>query len=384
MTRNDIPGQKELKDIFVKLVDDDRLPHAMLINSEVGGTSLPLALFLAGYVLCTNRKNGDACGECGNCKRIQKLEHPDVHMAVPINLTTTVKKEENRHTESFLPQLREAFSQNPFLTLQEWYKAIGIDNKQGFIGKYEGKNLRSKLALRTYEAGYRIFILWHVETMENSFSNKMLKSLEEPNEKTLFILITPTPNRLLTTIISRVQQFKEAKINDQEIIKFLIDKYKVSEHDAKVYCFRADGELNAAIKEAEHQTDTWLDEFKSWMRMAYSRDMLGLFKWSMKMAGSKRDEERHFISGSLKVLDRCFRMGWVHTEIPLEGEEAAFYKNFSPFINASNIEGFMDLLTDASFHIERNVNEKMIWFDTSIQAVRLIHEGKKVTIEESN
>ena len=99
------------------------------------------------------------------------------------------------------------------------------------------------------------------------------------------------------------------------------------------------------------------------------------------MALKSRDSERQFINGALKVLDRCFRLGWVENHIPLDDDEAKFYKDFSPYINAANVEGFLDLLEETSRHIERNVNAKMVWFDSSIQAVRLLHQGKKALEE---
>jgi len=304
-----------------------------------------------------------------------------VHFIFPVNSNKTVKKPELIHSETFLTEWRQALKQNPFFTTQDWLRAIDLENKQVFIGDKEVSKLREKLALRSYEGGYRVFVIWNAHDMNPTFANKVLKNLEEPSEKTIFILITDHPNQLLSTILSRVQRFSEEPISDADLTQFLIQKFGFDQAAARNIAFRSEGLISAAIREANNDEEPWLDDFKGWMRMAYQRDMVGLLNWSQMMAKAPRESGRQFINGALKVLDRSFRMGWIHIDIPMQGDEAAFYKNFSPFVNASNIQGLMELLQEASFHIERNVNERIVWYDTSIKAVRLINEGKKSALK---
>lgn len=377
MTEKDIPGQGTLKSVFRQLVDEERVPHAVLIHGLEGGSGLPLALYLVQTLMCENQQGGDPCGECAECIRTASYAHPDIHYIFPVNGNKTVKKPEDRHSDSFMVDWRIALKQNPYMTLIPWHQAIGIEKKEGIISDAESTSLRRKLALRSFEGGYRVFIIWHADKMNASFANKILKNLEEPTEKTLFVLVTENPSKLLPTIISRVQIFKEDHLDEADLGDFIERKYDLSESEAMDVAFRAEGRIAQAMKEMEHQEDPWLDEFKNWMRMAYSQDMSGLFKWSENMSRRSRDSQMQFCNAALKVLDRCYRMGWMQVNIPLEGEGAKFFKDFSPFINTANVSGFLDLLEEASFHIERNVNEKIIWFDTSIQAIRLVHAGKK-------
>jgi len=377
MRSADIPGQAGLKQVFRQMVDEQRLPHAMLVHTSEGGSGLALALFLTQYLMCERKAQGEPCGECPNCTKLQAMAHPDVHYIYPVNSNKTVKRAEDRHSTSFVTEWRKTVQENPFMELLDWYTAIDIENKQGFIGEEESSEVRKKLALRPFQGGYRVFLIWHAEKMNVSFANKMLKSFEEPSEKTVFILVTSAPEKLLPTIVSRVQVFREDHLGEEELAAFLERNYDQQPQQAMDIAFRAEGNINQAIQEAKQVVDPGLDEFKQWMRLAYTRDLVGLFKWSEKMAAKSRDSQRQFISGALRVLDRCYRLGWLNVQVPMGGEEAAFYKNFAPFINTSNIEGFLDLLEKASFHIERNVYEKLVWFDSSIQAVRLIHEGRK-------
>lgn len=377
MRSEDIPGQEGLKRVFRQMVDEDRVPHALLLHTTEGGSGLALAIFLTEYLMCEHRSGGEPCGECPNCTKLKGMAHPDVHYIYPVNNNKTVKRKEDRHSDSFISDWRKIVPDNPFLGALDWYTAIDIENKQGFIGEEESSEVRRKLALRPFQGGHRVFIIWHADKMNGSFANKMLKSFEEPSEKTVFILVSAAPEKLLSTILSRVQVFREEYLDEGDLASFLQRKYDLPQQHALDIAFRAEGNIGQAIQEARQSGDPLLDEFKQWMRLAYARDLVGLFKWSEKMAAKSRDSQRQFISGALKVLDRCYRLGWLDIQIPMEGEEAAFYKNFSPFINTSNIGGFLDLLEQASVHIERNVYEKLVWFDSSISAVRLIHEGRK-------
>lgn len=377
MLKNEIPGQENLKDVVGHMIDNTRLPHAILFNAREGGSSLALALWVAQNLMCTERKNGDACGQCSNCTKHQSFAHPDVHFVMPVNTNKQVKKRSDAVSDSFLDVWRTQLESGPWFSLLDWYRAIDIEKKQGIIGIDESKSLREKLALRSFEGGYRIFIIWHADRMNSEFGNKMLKSFEEPTPKTVFILVSEKPQQLLTTILSRTQIIEEEHTSNEELAAFIENRFGLDEASASKIAYRAEGNIVQAMKEAAHDDEQWLDEFKEWMRHAWKRDIPMLYKWSEGMAQKSRDAERQFISGALKVLDRCFRMGWVESGIPMDGDEARFYNDFSPYINASNVEGFMKLLEETSMHIERNVNPKMVWFDSGIQAVRLLHQGKK-------
>jgi len=376
MTRNDIPGQEELKQVFTRMVREDRLPHALLIHGLEGGVSLSMALFLTRYLMCDEPSEHDACGICPSCSKMDHFTHPDVHFVVPVNTTKKVRREQV-NTDRFLEEWREVLKASPVLSLRDWYEHIGIEKSQGFIGENEAREFRQKLALRSYEGKSKVFVIWHADRMNVTFGNKILKSLEEPNENTHFIVVTEQPAQLLTTILSRTQRFMEEQIGDEVLAGFLSSKFDMDPSRAMNTAFRAEGNVHSAIREAQKTEDPWLEEFRLWMRLCYQRDLIGLFNWSEKMARNNRDTQRQFIHGALKVLDRCFRMGWIDIPIPMEEDEAKFYKSFAPFVNAANVKGFVDLLEETSFHIERNVNEKLTWYDTSIKAIRHMHAGKK-------
>ena len=377
MKRADIPGQEELKNVLTAMVDRDSLPHALLIHEQPGGTGLVAARFLTQYLLCENKQGGDTCGSCANCIKVQNNTHPDVHYIFPVNKTKGISKSEHFITDNVAEEVRAFLANQPYGDVRDWYTAINIEKNKGIISAAEGKEVAKKLMLRAYEGGYRIFIVWTAELMNDTFANKILKNLEEPSDKTIFLLVTSTPSQLLTTIVSRVQRFQEDPVSEDVLANFLVNRLGLNRPKALDLAFRAEGNVHEAMKEAEGIVDPWLEEFKKWMRMAYVRDIGGMHNWCDKMSKNTRDAQIMFATGALKVIDRCYRLGWMDINIPMEGEEAKFYKDFSPFINTANAEGFLDLIQEAAFHIERNVNPKIVWFDTSIKAIRLVHAGKK-------
>lgn len=379
MKQEDIPGQKALKEVFAELVDNDQLPHALLIRSKQGGSGLAMALLLAQYLLCENRSDGNPCGTCPSCVKNERLSHPDVHYVSPVNKNQKVKK--IAISEYFLEEWRSLIGESPFIELMDWYTAIGIENKQGFMGSDEITALRQKLSLRSFEGKQRVFIIWQADRMNQEFANKILKSLEEPSAETVFILVTENPSRLLPTVLSRVQMFSEEPLSAEELSHFLQTRYQIPEPEAINTAFRSEGNISHAFKDLHHDGDPWLNEFRDFMRLAYMRDIKSLYEWSERMAKNSRDAQRQFVKTALVILDRCYRQGWLADNLPFEGEEQKFYTSFSPFVNYSNIRGFMEDFEKASYHIERNVNGKIVWFDTAINAIRLVHQGKKAAAE---
>ena len=85
MLFRDVIGHEELKEGLRRSVAEGRISHALLFAGRQGCGSLALALAFVQYINCTNRHDGDSCGECASCRKMQALEHPDLHMVIPVN-----------------------------------------------------------------------------------------------------------------------------------------------------------------------------------------------------------------------------------------------------------------------------------------------------------
>lgn len=128
MRFKEIVGQEAIKQRLINSVTDNRISHAQLFLGPGGSGSLPLAVAYAQYVSCENRQPDDSCGECPSCHKYQKLMHPDLHFSYPF---FAKHKEDNALT--FIEQWREAFTANPYLSLDAWRGYLDAENKQANI-----------------------------------------------------------------------------------------------------------------------------------------------------------------------------------------------------------------------------------------------------------
>lgn len=166
----DIIGHDSIKQRLVQSVQGNRISHAQLFYGFEGSGELPLAMAYARYVHCTNRGIDDSCGACPSCQKYDKLVHPDLHFVYPIALSKDI-----RVSTTVIKEFREAFLENPYLTLNEWFLKLDAENKQPVIGTEESGEILKKLSLTTFEGEFKIMIVWMAEKMNATASNKLLK-----------------------------------------------------------------------------------------------------------------------------------------------------------------------------------------------------------------
>ena len=209
----DITGQGELKRRLASAVDAGRISHAQIFTGASGAGTLPIALAYAQYILCRNRRDGDSCGECPSCRQAAALAHPDLHFVFPVNKQGK-KSGEAMLSDAFLPQWREMFARSGgYFSPQQWFAALNLGKTlKGVISVRESEEIIRKLSFKSYESAYKIMIIWLPETMNDEASNRILKILEEPWERTLFLLVSERADLLLKTIVSRTQEVAVPRI----------------------------------------------------------------------------------------------------------------------------------------------------------------------------
>ena len=218
MRFSEVIGQRELKRHLVRGVDAGRVSHAQLFTGRPGAGALPLALAYVQYLNCTNRRDGDSCGECPNCRQIAGLAHPDLHFVFPVNKQGK-KSGEAVLSDDFMPLWRQVVSErNGYFSPQEWYDRLDLGRTlKGAISAREADGIIRKLSFKSFAAEYKCVIVWLPETMNEEAANKILKILEEPWEKTLFVLVSERPDLLLPTILSRTQEVVVPRLTDEEV-----------------------------------------------------------------------------------------------------------------------------------------------------------------------
>ncbi|MGL4599568.1 MAG: ATP-binding protein [Bacteroidia bacterium] len=369
-----IIGQQEVIQRLLQTVANNRISHAQLFFGPQGSGSLALAFAYARYIHCTARTAEEACGQCPSCVKYDKLVHPDLHFVHPIALSKDV-----RVSTDVVTQWREAILADSYLTLEGWLNRLEAENKQAVIGTEESGEILRKLSLTTYEGEYKIMLIWLPEKMNASAANKLLKILEEPPDKTLFLLVTENEDQLLRTIVSRTQLVKVRRIADPDLRRALMLRHEMSETDATKMAYQADGNYAAALRllERDEQAAFNLATFQAWMRASLKFDAAKVLAVVDELATIGRERQKHFLAYALDIMRDSLLMNYGDPSlVRLSGEEEAFVKKFAPFIHAANGERFIEELNKAHRDIERNGSPKIVLMDMSFRMNELLNVPK--------
>jgi DNA polymerase III subunit delta' len=369
-----IIGQQHLISHLKTSVKNGRIPHAQLFVGPEGSGTLPLAIAYAKQILC-----GESSNSC--TLKVDNLSHPDLHFAFPVATNDKVK----RHAVSnlFLDDWRSFVKEQPYGNLFDWYKLLGVEKKQGQIGVDESLDVVKKLALKSYEGGYKIMIIWMAEKMHNAAANKLLKLIEEPPNKTVFLLITENEDLILNTIKSRCQVLHFPALSEDAIINQLVKDFNITETKATNIAQQSDGNYKKAVdilnNDSENiQFEQW---FISWVRAAFRAKgnktaINDLIDWSETIAKTGRETQKQFLNYCLDFFRQALLQNYTATSLVfLETQTENFtLAKFAPFVNGNNILDINNELNDAIYHIERNGNAKIVLTDLSIKLTRLLHK----------
>ncbi|UGS23691.1 DNA polymerase III subunit [Flavobacterium channae] len=382
MLFKEILGQEHIKNHLTKSAEAGRIPHAQLFVGPEGSGTLPLAIAYAQYILCGNM-GGENVGENTACNlKFEHFSHPDLHFVFPVASTDSVKS--HAVSDNFMSEWRQFLTETPYGSLFDWLKNLGIQNKQGLIGVDEATEINKKLSLKAYEGGYKVMIIWMADKMNGASANKLLKLLEEPPAKTVFILITENTSDLLQTILSRCQVLDFIGLSESVIADALVSRENCDPSLAKKIAHQSEGNYNKALhilhkEEDEFPFDEW---FVDWVRSAFrakgnAAAINDLIAWSENIAATGRETQKQFLHYCIHFFRQALLLNYqAHDLVFLETNVPKFeLEKFAPFVNGANITDIYKELEDAIYHIERNGNSKIILTDLSIKLTRLIHKN---------
>jgi len=374
MNFKDIPGREEVAARLVKSVNNSRVSHAQLFTGAEGSGKFEMAVAYAQFIGCHARSDSDSCGVCPSCVKYSKLIHPDLHFVFPIIKS---KKFTDPVCDNYLPEWRSFILGTPFISIAGWLEALEVENAQAMIYAAEASEILRKLSLKTYEAEYKVMIIWLPERMHQTAANKLLKIIEEPPEKTLFLLISDEPEKIIPTILSRCQLIKFPAIKEEDTAQFISEKYSTDMGRAGEIAHVSKGNLARAIALAESgdATSDHLESFRSLMRHAWKRDVANLLAWSEEVAASGRELQKSFLLYCLDLIRNNFVMNRNNGKNDLTnmtGAETDFSSKFYPFVNMNNIEKLYEEFNKAHYHIESNGNAKIVFLDLSLQVTMIL------------
>jgi DNA polymerase-3 subunit delta' len=378
MLYEDVLGQEHIKNHLKQSVLNGRIPHAQLFVGPEGCGTLPMAIAYARSILSSN-KNEVELEEVA--AKFKNLSHPDLHFAFPV--TTSDKAKSHPISSNYLEEWRRLIKEQPYGNLFDWYNLLGVDNKQGQIGVDEAQDIVKSLSLKAYEGGYKVMIIWMAEKMNTACANKLLKLIEEPPSKTVFILITEDEGQIINTIKSRCQILHFPPLAEEVIAEALIKNHGMDVSVATKIAHQSNGNYNKAcdlvFSDSEDlQFEEW---FIFWIRSAFKAKgnkaaIHDLISWSDDISKTGRETQKQFLNYCLDFFRQALLLNYnAQGLIYLEPKTPNFkLEKFAPFVHGNNVLEISDELQDAIYHIERNGNSKIILTDLSIKLTRLLHK----------
>ncbi len=373
MTFAEIPGLTEVKKHLVKSVKENHIAHAQLFLGTPGSANLPMALAYATFLNCDNRGEVDACGICPACQKNAKFIHPDFHFSFPTAANDSVKAADAKISQNFLKYWRSFLLNDPFASVNEWVSHIGTDNKQLNISREESRQIIKSLSLKAFEGKYKAMLIWLPEYLHPSAANALLKIIEEPAEKTIFLLVSNNQGKLLGTITSRTQSVHIPAYSDEEIKQILVNRYKIDERLAKQLAHISQGDLNKALSLSDDISDDTQPEFEQWMRECYTKDYNGLVKRSEAFQKlGKVNQQQWLIHAENVYRESLIALMQTDELMRIPEEHKAFVQKFSKTISLEKVAAMTDILNKASYYLERNASAKMTLLNVSLQISNIL------------
>lgn len=369
-------GQREVQERLMQMVNEDRLPHAIMLCGPQGAGKLALAVGFAKVLLAekVNSMFVDA-PEYVESPMLKNLEHPDLHFTYPTIKLPSMGSDHKPISDDFAREWHELMIASPYFTMNEWLEQMGGENQQAIITAGESDELVRKLSLKSSQGGYKVSLIWLPERMNIECANKILKLLEEPPSQTVFIMVCQEPDKLLETIRSRVQRIDVKKIADGDVKQVLMEKRGLTEDMAQRISRMANGNWLKALEmlSADSENELFLDMFQSLMRLAYQRKVKDLKAWSEQMGAMGREKQKRFLEYFLRLIRENFMYNFQNEELCyMTQREEEFAKNFARFINEANILAISDLANLAIRDIGQNANAKIVFFDMALKMIVLL------------
>ena len=313
-------GNTELVDALHRMVESGHVPHALLLHEDDGGGAFPIVLNFLEELY-------------GGAPRVQKLIHPDIHFVFP------VAGGDKAVSLQFIASFRALLQENPYFYESELYSAIGIEGKQSNISVNEARSILDRLSLSAVEGGYRSVVLYLPEKLNMQAANALLKMVEEPPEKTLFVLITHAPEKVLQTISSRCLHLRVQPLSEQD---------------------QRDVHAAESAQNVELQ-----DLFHDLLEALVAKDLLGALETGEALSSlESRERQKAFCQEASKGLRTLFLLQQKMPElVHVREEDMAFYERMAAIFKPSFPRLALSCLEKAQQLIERNVNQKILFAD---------------------
>ncbi|MDG1779572.1 MAG: DNA polymerase III subunit delta' [Flavobacteriales bacterium] len=371
MLFKDIVGQTELKESLRRRIRSGDISHANMFVGPEGSGHFPLAMAFARYACCPNRTDDDSCGTCDVCQKFDSYQYADLHFTFPI-----YKKSERSVSAGFMSEWRELLSTGAYFDFEQWLAMLNAETKQLKMYVDEASEIVQQLSLKSYEGRYKIQVIWMPELLGNDVSNKLLKVIEEPPADTLFLMVGNSLDRVLGTIVSRTQIVHVNVIDDDDMVKVLMEKHGSNQEDANDIAHFVEGNYVKALRVMNDNggQEAFLARFRDWMRSCYKRDAKQISVFAQEMGKGSREAQKQFLGYTLHFVRQCIVSNYGEVDLArFTREEQSFASKFAPFIHHKNVISITELLNEAFRDVERNANQRLVFMDLSLKMHQELH-----------
>ena len=376
MNWSEVIGQEDIKQKLTSMVDDEHVPHAMILCGPYGCGKMAMAMAMASYLLTEgsmritpqfNKANSEAM--------LGQWEHPDLHFSFPTIKRAGMSADHQPVSGDYAKEWRQMLMQGPYFNISQWMDYMDAANQQAIITGAESDELARKLSLKSSLGGYKVAVIWLPERMNLTSANKLLKLLEEPPHQTIFIMASEEPEKLLDTIKSRTQRIDMKRLTNKDICDALVQQRGIDEAAAQRIARLANGNWMNALDalNTSNENRQFFDMFTMLMRLAYTRNIKELKKWSEAVAAYGREKQRRMLVYFIGQVRENFMYNFRNPELTyMTVEEENFSKKFSPFINELNVIEISELMERANRDIGQNANAKIVMFDMALKMIVLL------------
>lgn len=370
MDFNDVIGQQDAKNRLSQMIEEQRIPHALMLCGPKGCGKMAMAMALSATLLRQGHENS------ANTEAMLKTwEHPDLHFTYPVIKPTGTSSDHKMTSDDFSREWHDMIVKSSYFSIEHWLEEMKAENQQAIIFEAESDLITHNLSLKSSQGGWKICLIWLPERMNITCANKILKILEEPPQQTVFIMVCEEPEKLLDTIRSRVQRIDLKRIADSDIEEALVNRRLIDADTAKRIARIANGSWLKALEQMDANSENaeMLEWFKNLMRLAYMRNVKGMKAWSETIAATGREKQLRAITYFSRMIRENFMYNFQLPQLNyMSQEEETFAKNFAKFVNEANVIEISELFQKARREIAQNGNAKIIFFDVALQMIVLL------------
>ena len=380
MSWNNIIGQLRIKNILKETIYNKRLPNAFLFYGNEGVGKDAIAIQTAKILNCSeinlsndiDKNNIDSCEKCENCIKFNKLLHINFKMVFALPRGKNEKDHDNTPLSRLTSTEIEEIKNELNIKSQNYYHKINISGARE-IRIISIRELKKLSALSMTEGYYKVFLISNADELNDEAANSLLKILEEPPAKTLFILTTSRKETILPTILSRCQELYFDNLSAEEIRNGLIQYFDFDEKKAELYSQLAGGSFSQALKLTNKEFVVMREDTVNFLRLILSNKFSDMYaKIDSLLNENNKVDIQIFLSMILIWIRDLFLIKeGLHNKI-LNFDQSDDLKSFNEKLPQADLYSSVNAIEEAISLINRNVNLQLIFYSLIIDLRKFI------------